>query len=607
MGHIPLRDDSLVTCAEILAYYRGIAAMLREVPHRLPPPDAGVVSAADVTKHYGRLRDAWAYGSAPAMQVKLVLVGEPMAGKTSLLRALRSRRSDPTAPGDRTVGIDVRTWRPHDPLVDGSVVGALRVRRVLGNDEYEVEPVDGGDGGGAAAAAAARVVHRDQLLFTGGEGGGPDAALLVHAFDMGGQEAFRATQQVHLAGDALYLLCVRGAPVPAGGDGTSGDAPATARAVDESAIETRAVSDGGGGGGGGGAAAGTKLTTAEGAFEAAAVDEVMLWLHALCARASDASALNVKVVVTCGDAMSAAARASLPAAIARGVKGAASIGIACGPRDASDVHVVSSLAGLHGVDALRDSILGCVRDTSRFPRVYAEVPRFYLRLHAVARRLHRGGGTVLHAHELLAETALRVAGGQRACRADAACTATGCSERRFAEAAAHSHWHCGACGGCIGASCLVPARARSVPESQWVSDSSSAACTACAAAFTWRRRRHHCRCCGALVCDKCSSQRVAWGGGGRERVCNACAVCPQCGANDPSQRALEYLHDVGALLYFGGGGGGKLKGTAARVDEDPFVVLSPQVRRGCDVAVLLCHKYTYIVFVCRAFYYIGRC
>ena len=54
--------------------------------------------------------------------------------------------------------------------------------------------------------------------------------------------------------------------------------------------------------------------------------------------------------------------------------------------DASDVHVVSSLAGLHGVDALRDSILGCVRDTSRFPRVYAEVPRFYLRLHAVARR-----------------------------------------------------------------------------------------------------------------------------------------------------------------------------------------------------------------------------
>ena len=90
---------------------------------------------------------------------------------------------------------------------------------------------------------------------------------------------------------------------------------------------------------------------------------MMLWLHALCARASDASALNVKVVVTCGDAMSAAARASLPAAIARGVKGAASIGIACGPRDASDVHVVSSLAGLHGVDALRDSIMGCVRDT----------------------------------------------------------------------------------------------------------------------------------------------------------------------------------------------------------------------------------------------------
>ncbi len=95
------------------------------------------------------------------------------------------------------------------------MLGSLRVLRALGDDMYEVAPA------AAAAAAAvppgvpARVVQRDELLAqapAGAGGDGGDAALVLHTFDMGGQEDFRGTQQIHLAGDALYLLCVRGAP-----------------------------------------------------------------------------------------------------------------------------------------------------------------------------------------------------------------------------------------------------------------------------------------------------------------------------------------------------------------------------------------------------------
>lgn len=386
VGLIPLRDDSLVSCVKILAYYHGIAVMLREVGSRnaLAEPASDVVLAADVTKHYGRLRDAWAYGSVPAMQCKLVLVGEPMAGKTSLLRALRTRRADPTAVHERTVGADVFTWRPEDAASDGSVFGSVRVLRSLGDDYYDVEPADAT----AVPGVVATRVHRDQLLIPAARDPRSLECLVIHAFDLGGQQGFRATQQVHLAGsDALYLLCVRGAPAGI-------DSGAAAAYDDERKRET------------------------------AAVEEVKLWLHALCARAPDASALNVKVVVSCADAaMSDGARASLPAAITR--VNWASFGIACGPT-ASDVHVVSSLPGLHGVDALREAILECVRDRSRFPLVYAGVPRYYLRLHAAARRLRRDGGTVLRTSELLNQAMLRVNGGARVCPDGAVCAATRC-------------------------------------------------------------------------------------------------------------------------------------------------------------------------------------
>jgi len=45
-------------------------------------------------------------------------------------------------------------------------------------------------------------------------------------------------------------------------------------------------------------------------------------------------------------------------------------------------------------------------------------------------------------------------------------------------------------------------------EGQWVPDISVSACMLCRADFSFWIRRHHCRRCGAVVCDSCSLNRT---------------------------------------------------------------------------------------------------
>ena len=45
-------------------------------------------------------------------------------------------------------------------------------------------------------------------------------------------------------------------------------------------------------------------------------------------------------------------------------------------------------------------------------------------------------------------------------------------------------------------------------ESSWVPNKDSATCQLCFKGFTLFDRRHHCRACGALVCQACSKRRV---------------------------------------------------------------------------------------------------
>lgn len=57
----------------------------------------------------------------------------------------------------------------------------------------------------------------------------------------------------------------------------------------------------------------------------------------------------------------------------------------------------------------------------------------------------------------------------------------------------------------------------------WMNDSTSPTCLACDAKFTLTRRRHHCRRCGKLVCDACSSGRANLPNiGVGVRVCDEC-------------------------------------------------------------------------------------
>eukprot|EP01039_Chlorochromonas_danica_P002216 gene2216-2420_t len=68
---------------------------------------------------------------------------------------------------------------------------------------------------------------------------------------------------------------------------------------------------------------------------------------------------------------------------------------------------------------------------------------------------------------------------------------------------------------------------------KWTADNASQSCLMCLDKFTLSNRRHHCRCCGILCCDVCSSKRiklpiiasatkVTKGKAEGERVCDCC-------------------------------------------------------------------------------------
>jgi ribosomal protein L33 len=59
----------------------------------------------------------------------------------------------------------------------------------------------------------------------------------------------------------------------------------------------------------------------------------------------------------------------------------------------------------------------------------------------------------------------------------------------------------------------------------WVQDAVSKNCQKCEVVFTLFRRRHHCRLCGALVCNECSSNReYIPTENKRVRVCDSCML-----------------------------------------------------------------------------------
>ncbi len=79
---------------------------------------------------------------------------------------------------------------------------------------------------------------------------------------------------------------------------------------------------------------------------------------------------------------------------------------------------------------------------------------------------------------------------------------------------------------------VIRANHGNMDHGAWANDNSRTNCSICNSNFTFIKRRHHCRCCGRLVCGKCSPNKrrgVAQvqhpngkDGTGRQRVCLYC-------------------------------------------------------------------------------------
>jgi hypothetical protein len=73
------------------------------------------------------------------------------------------------------------------------------------------------------------------------------------------------------------------------------------------------------------------------------------------------------------------------------------------------------------------------------------------------------------------------------------------------------------------------------PGCRWVPDAEAPNCMQCATEFGFFTRRHHCRLCGAVVCDPCSTFRVVRPDEAplRRRVCMRCPINPPRGQVRP--------------------------------------------------------------------------
>ena len=86
--------------------------------------------------------------------------------------------------------------------------------------------------------------------------------------------------------------------------------------------------------------------------------------------------------------------------------------------------------------------------------------------------------------------------------------------------------------------------------SLWVPDDDASTCAKCRSEFSWFKRKHHCRCCGQIFCDDCSSARIMVHPGHRAnkpggsaedekallRVCSGCLNKKQIIKNPPAKK-----------------------------------------------------------------------
>mmetsp|Transcript_30311 Transcript_30311/g.84713 ORF Transcript_30311/g.84713 Transcript_30311/m.84713 type:complete len:620 (+) Transcript_30311:76-1935(+) len=88
-------------------------------------------------------------------------------------------------------------------------------------------------------------------------------------------------------------------------------------------------------------------------------------------------------------------------------------------------------------------------------------------------------------------------------------------------------------------------RAKIVARPTWQPDAEATQCFKCESVFGFFNRKHHCRACGMIFCDSCSSYRLEmppeYGYAGPQRVCFACFSKGVRGREEQSTRSDELL------------------------------------------------------------------
>eukprot|EP00475_Leptophrys_vorax_P023372 TRINITY_DN319_c0_g1_i1.p1 TRINITY_DN319_c0_g1~~TRINITY_DN319_c0_g1_i1.p1 ORF type:complete len:276 (+),score=61.57 TRINITY_DN319_c0_g1_i1:670-1497(+) len=92
------------------------------------------------------------------------------------------------------------------------------------------------------------------------------------------------------------------------------------------------------------------------------------------------------------------------------------------------------------------------------------------------------------------------------------------------------------------------------PLVNWVPDSETDMCMLCGDRFTTLRRRHHCRSCGKLMCNACTTQRTSlpqlgYDAGDPQRVCTYCFSVIKTQA-EPLEVKLQMLYEHLHLMEF---------------------------------------------------------
>ncbi|ETV90924.1 hypothetical protein H310_14410 [Aphanomyces invadans] len=123
-----------------------------------------------------------------------------------------------------------------------------------------------------------------------------------------------------------------------------------------------------------------------------------------------------------------------------------------------------------------------------------------------------------------------------------------------------------------------------MPDGEWIPDVSVLACMACKGEFSFWNRKHHCRRCGAVVCDSCSTSRT------KHIYRDMAATCDEnMRVCDPCIQVIDEYIASGLTKRFGGQV--PVDNNAIEEDANPNAYFTPQKVERNGRAVMTMGRY----------------